>query len=90
MFLSLDRLFREPHWAAHLGQASIGFWLASIDIDSLRKAPAKAKIGFLNSTGDLLQHLGYRLHTFLPEIASILLTLLETAALDQVELTTWS
>ena len=71
------RLFPEPWWAAELGHRPSSWWLQHIDSRRLQELPAGQRVGLLNSVADLVKHLGHKLVPFLPELASVVLLLLQ-------------
>ena len=76
---STCRLFPEPWWAAELGRRPSSWWLQHIDTQRLQELPAGQRVGLLNSVADLVKHLGHKLVPFLPELASVVLLLLQGA-----------
>ena len=73
------RLFPEPWWAAELGHRPSSWWLQHIDSQRLQELPAGQRLGLLNSVADLVKHLGHKLVPFLPELASVVILLLQGA-----------
>ena len=79
------RLFEEAWWVGHLGREPVEWWLARLgDGAAVAGLPLGVKKGFLNSAGDMLQHLGHRMQPYLPEICSVMVCLLQSATLDAV------
>ena len=70
----------QPHWwARYLAAGDAAFWLALISPSALAAAPLRRRQGLLNTLGDLLAHLGFRIAPFLPLLASLATLLLQGA-----------
>lgn len=70
---------QTPWWHDKLACADAAVWLEAVTVDSVAKCPLGRRKALLNTIGDLISHLGFRMQPFLPLLATLVVRTLQAA-----------
>ena len=76
-----------PWWVQALDDTDADVWLQVVTVDAMAALPHRHRQSLLNSTTDLLAHLGFRLQPYLPLLATLATRAFNAAEADRSQRT---